>query len=843
MLSSFSKWRYFRPVVIVGAVALVVGGAGSAWLLGEGFVRVQEDLQTGAGFERAESTARVAEQLLLRNLDDMATLRLLAQQWVLMDDVADAVLRRQMETTLRHLVRDRGERRTPFRSVVILGPDGRMQWSSIPDSMRFEASDRDYFIALRDGFRGTFVTAPIAGRGTGGTIILAAQRLQDAAGDFGGVMLVGLRPEELRHALAPLAEREGDVVAVIRRQGDALVRALRGPQAGGVPIAGPVPAGGNPWTRELDENGEYTARGRNPFTQAETLRAGRLVADTNLAVFVAVDAKSELRGIPALRNSVRMSVLGGLLAGLLAVAGGVAISRARRLKVEASALRQGRGQVERLHGGLPVVLFLRESLGPRGPSRLLYRGGDIDLVTGWPDGRLGGTADWTPYLAKGTPWIDDCIADALAHGSIEYDWQLRQPDGSARRMSTVLVRVSVHPNGGGEVVGYTRDVSAQYEASRRAEQARIELDQTLAAAPVVVFRGSAQPDGSFRKTFVSTGMERLTGWPMETINQPGGLRSILGNPERLAADVVALLAEGKVSGDYTMRCRDGRLITVAVTMTVMRRAADGRTEVVGYIADVTAEREAKARAITSARLASLGEMSAGLAHELKQPLQAITLAATNTQSAVERGDTAAASQRLQRIIGYAKRAAEVIEHLRRFARGPEVGGEPQPVPVKAAIEGAQSLVASSLRDAMVQLVVTLGDPPPVVLGHLVALEQVLSNLIMNARDAVVQTAAEERPRRIEVSAVADASAGLVSITIADTGGGLPDAVLARLFQPFVSTKGPDLGTGLGLSICHGLVTGMGGTISAANEGPGAVFRISLPAAPAQASLPAAPALT
>nr|WP_286194024.1 ATP-binding protein [Synechococcus sp. CCAP 1479/10] len=236
-------------------------------------------------------------------------------------------------------------------------------------------------------------------------------------------------------------------------------------------------------------------------------------------------------------------------------------------------------------------------------------------------------------------------------------------------------------------------------------------------------------------------------------------------------------------------------------------------------------------------------MSAGLAHELKQPLQAITLAATNTQSAVERGDTAAASQRLQRIIGYAKRAAEVIEHLRRFARGPEVGGEPQPVPVKAAIEGAQSLVASSLRDAMVQLVVTLGDPPPVVLGHLVALEQVLSNLIMNARDAVVQTAAEERPRRIEVSAVADASAGLVSITIADTGGGLPDAVLARLFQPFVSTKGPDLGTGLGLSICHGLVTGMGGTISAANEGPGAVFRISLPAAPAQASLPAAPALT
>ncbi len=815
-------------MVIAGSVALVVGGAGAAWLVGERFVRVQEGLQTGAGFERAEATARVAEQLLLRNLDDMATLRLLAQQWVLLDDVAETVLRQQMETTLRHLVRDRGERRTPFRSVVILGPDGHLQWSSIPNSMQFQASDRDYFIALRDGFPGTFVTAPIAGRGTGGTVILAAQRLQNAAGDFGGVVLVGLRPEELRRALAPLAERDGDVVAVIRRQGDALVRAHTGPLAGGVPMAGPVPAGGNPWTRELDEVGEYTARGRNPFTQAETFRAGRLVADTNLAVFVAVDAQAELRGIPALRNSIRLSVLGGLAAGLIAVAAGAAVARASRLRLEAAALREGREQVERLHGRLPVALFLRESLGPAGPSRLLYRSGDIDRVTGWSDGRLGGLTDWLPYVAKDTPWIDDCVADALARGSIEYGWRLRQPDGTYRHMHTVLVRVSVHPNGGGEVVGYTRDVTAEHEASRRAEAARIELDQTLAAAPVVVFRGSTGRDGTFRKTFVSPAIERLTGWPIDVINQPGGLRGIIDDADRLSSDMAALLVEGSASGDYTMRCRDGRLITVVVTMTVMHRGADGQTEVVGYIADVTAEREAKARAITSARLASLGEMSAGLAHELKQPLQAITLAATNTQSAVERGDAPGARQRLQRIIGYAKRAAEVIEHLRRFARGPEVGIAPEPVPARAAIEGAQSLVASSLRDSMVELVVTLGDPPPVVLGHLVALEQVLSNLIMNARDAVVQNAAG--PRRIELNAVADPDAGLVRITIADTGGGLPESVLARLFQPFVSTKGPDRGTGLGLSICHGLVTAMGGTITAVNEGPGAVFRITLPAA-------------
>ncbi len=834
VLVRFSRWRFFRPILIAVAVAAVMAGAGAAWILGDRFVQQQEDLQTRVALQRAEAAASVAEQALLRNLDDMATLQLLAQQWVLLDAATEVADRARLETTLRLLVRDRGERRTPFRSVVILGPDGRLAWSSITDSADFQAADRDYFIALRDGFRGTFLSAPVAGRGTGGIIVLAAQALRDAAGGFGGVMLVGVRPGDLAHALEPLATRPGDVVAVIRRQGELLARVPAVAPASERPAFGAIPAARAPWAAALERDGYYVARGRSAFTNADQFRAARIVAGTNLAVFAAIDAEAALTGIPALRNSIRLSVLGGLAAGLLAVAGGAALSRASRLWVEADALRIGREQVERLHGGLPVAVFLRESMGPRGPSRLLYRGGDIARVTGWTDGRLNGLTDWLPYLAEDTPWIDDCIADALANGSTEYEWRLRQPDGSFRPMSSVLVRISRRADGGGEVVGYTRDLTAQRAATQRADAARAELDQTLAAAPVVVFRGRAQPDASFRKTFISQGIEAMTGWPLATVAKRAGLRAIVDNPGGLDEDIARLLSTGETSGDYRMRCADGRVITVVVTMKAMHRDPDGSTEIVGYIADVTAEREAKARAITSARLASLGEMSAGLAHELKQPLQAITLAATNTQSAVERGDVAAAGQRLQRIIGYARRAADVIEHLRRFARGPETGGEPQPVPVQAAIDGAQSLVASSLRDSMVDLVVTIDDPPPVVMGQLVALEQVLSNLIMNSRDAVTQCGAQDG-RRITIDAVTDQAAGLVRLTIGDTGGGLPEAVLARLFQPFVSTKGPDRGTGLGLSICHGLVTGMGGTITAANEGAGAVFRITLPAAPPEAA--------
>ena len=141
------------------------------------------------------------------------------------------------------------------------------------------------------------------------------------------------------------------------------------------------------------------------------------------------------------------------------------------------------------------------------------------------------------------------------------------------------------------------------------------------------------------------------------------------------------------------------------------------------------------------------------------------------------------------------------------------------------------MLGATLRDAGVTLRVQLDDSVPAVLGQLVPLEQVLVNLIGNARDALVSRPAGH-PRLVTVTAAAEGDG--VLITIADNAGGIPDAVMARLFQPFVTTKGEDHGTGLGLSLCQGLVQHMGGTIDGSNEGGGAVFRIRLPAAPALA---------
>jgi C4-dicarboxylate-specific signal transduction histidine kinase len=288
-----------------------------------------------------------------------------------------------------------------------------------------------------------------------------------------------------------------------------------------------------------------------------------------------------------------------------------------------------------------------------------------------------------------------------------------------------------------------------------------------------------------------------------------------------------------VLSDLRLRRADASWLEVRSTVTVLDRLADGGVEVVGFMAEVTAERAAQAQAAAAGRLAALGEMGTGLAHELKQPLATISLAAENALRGFRRGNPEAVGPRLERIIDQAQRAAGIIENLRRFARGSEPGAPPVPVPLDRAVESALALVGGPLQEAGIEVALALEAPPPLALGQMVSLEQVLVNLLLNAADAL-RAGPAGAPRRIRIAAAA--AGEMVRLTIADSGGGIHAAILPRLFEPFVATKDADQGTGLGLSICHGLVKAMGGSIEARNEAEGAVFSILLPRAVAAASL-------
>jgi len=129
-----------------------------------------------------------------------------------------------------------------------------------------------------------------------------------------------------------------------------------------------------------------------------------------------------------------------------------------------------------------------------------------------------------------------------------------------------------------------------------------------------------------------------------------------------------------------------------------------------------------------------------------------------------------------------------------------------------------------LRDVDVQ--VELGIEPPFVLGERGMIEHVLVNLLSNARDALASLSPEV-PRRLRI--VAQKIGDTVRLSVADNGGGVDPAVLDRLFEPFVTTKGPDRGVGLGLSVAVGLLEQLGGSIELGHEAGGAIFFITLPA--------------
>jgi|GEM_PF-634497 len=242
--------------------------------------------------------------------------------------------------------------------------------------------------------------------------------------------------------------------------------------------------------------------------------------------------------------------------------------------------------------------------------------------------------------------------------------------------------------------------------------------------------------------------------------------------------------------------------------------------------------------IQSSKLATLGEMATGIAHELNQPLSGIRLRAQLLLRSLQPDGEAAArlAAGLEEIIGFVDRITRIVNHIRVFARQDE---QPfRPFPPHLSVEGCLSLIGEQLRLHAIEVEVDLPEDLPCVFGEASQIEQVLLNLVGNARDAL--NAKAESPRvgavgspyekRLRISGVL-ASPDEVRLSVEDNGPGFDDAVKARLFEPFFTTKPVGQGTGLGLSISYGIVAKHRGRIEVvARPGEGARFDVYLPVA-------------
>ena len=257
--------------------------------------------------------------------------------------------------------------------------------------------------------------------------------------------------------------------------------------------------------------------------------------------------------------------------------------------------------------------------------------------------------------------------------------------------------------------------------------------------------------------------------------------------------------------------------------------------IMGDLRETTAEmqrreqelRDKQEQLVQAGKLATLGELTTGVAHELNNPLNNIGLFVGNAIDLIELGatDRGQIVRELRRTTQQVHKATEIISHLRTFGRAAPVSREP--ISLRQVIERALSLMQEQLRLREIKVMVDLGSEDPVVVGNPIQLEQVFINLLTNARDAV----ADSPHKAIRISgSVGSAS---VEIAFADTGKGIPAGLERRIFDPFFTTKQVGKGTGLGLSITYGIVKEHGGTISVSSPpGEGATFLIHLPLASA-----------
>ncbi len=244
--------------------------------------------------------------------------------------------------------------------------------------------------------------------------------------------------------------------------------------------------------------------------------------------------------------------------------------------------------------------------------------------------------------------------------------------------------------------------------------------------------------------------------------------------------------------------------------------------------DITEAIEKDAQLFQSSKMTTLGEMSAGIAHELTQPLNAIKIGNDYLKRKIETGKTVS-TEELNRVVtavtDQVQRASEIINRLREFGRKPDF--KKAPVDINTIITDVLKIIGHQLSLNNINVSYDLADNLPTILANPNRLEQVLFNLVTNARDAIGQLTGDAggiNERNIVIETYVDKDD--VVCAVADTGSGIPDENRDKIFEPFFTTKEVGQGMGLGLAITYGIVRDYGGNITVKSKvGKGTRFEM------------------
>lgn len=405
------------------------------------------------------------------------------------------------------------------------------------------------------------------------------------------------------------------------------------------------------------------------------------------------------------------------------------------------------------------------------------------------------------------------------------EFRIVQPDGTVR---WALARGYPVRGENGEVdrvVGTTEDITQRKEAEARLSAAEAHYRWLVENAPYAIYALDAEgcfielnPAG---EAFVGRPVEEVLGEHFSTVIAPADLeKATRAFDDVMAGEADALVFEERLR----LPSGDERLVEVTESAIWEDGVIVGTH---GIARDITGEAERERQLRRAQRLASLGTLVGGVAHELNNPLHSIvnfaTLLLDHPRSEEERED-------LETIQREAVRAASIVSDLRLVARSTE--GDPAarvPVDMNDVVRHVLRTRRYSLETRSIEVREELAADTPLVLGERGPLEQVVSNLVANAEHAL--EGREDGRLLIRTRRTDDG----LALEVTDTGPGIPQEHRDHVFDPFFTTKAPGVGTGLGLSLVHRIIRDHGGAVHLESEPDSSTtFRVDLPAASATA---------
>jgi len=417
-------------------------------------------------------------------------------------------------------------------------------------------------------------------------------------------------------------------------------------------------------------------------------------------------------------------------------------------------------------------------------------------------------------------------------GQVTYELTAIRRDG--RRAPITVTATDATFNGQRAIVAFIVDVTARRAAEEARLQAEARFRELIEKAP--------EPIAIFDKVhflYANPAFAEFLGYPSAEDLYPVPIMQLV-HPKDLAlleARTRLLIDHGRAPPPHVYTClrRDGA--TRLLEASSVPFEYKGRSTILTMGRDVTERRMLEGRLIQADRLAALGTLAAGVAHEINNPLAYLMLnlewiTRKVSEGGAERENAEWLTEMLHEARRGAERVATIVRQLRSFSRADD--DTRHAVDLAAIVQTAIKLAGQEIRPRA--RITTVLEPIATVWANEGRLEQVVLNLLLNAAQAL----SEERAATNEIRLVVRPGGnGKAVLEISDNGEGIPPDVLPRIFDPFFTTKPPGVGTGLGLSICHGIIASLGGQITVDSvPGEGTTFHVVLPTTHVQDKEPA-----